>query len=211
MAQPININSRRGVEDLDPFNKAPPGWSLTQPKGKWNWDKAPTHASPADAVDAIIDRLEEPEVEESMVKLMFSGISIQEIVNTIAIAGFSEGRFTPDVAEIIKAPVASYLLGVATDFDLPVKMFNSSDGLHPEDQSLNDTMMLDIMEERNPDLHKFLMEQSEPTEDMVEEESEPVSQGFLSVEMDETIPNELEEPMPDGMEESIELENEEVV
>ena len=203
MAQPININSRRGVEDLDPFNKAPPGWSLTQPKGKWNWDKAPTHASPADAVDSIIDKLEEPEVEESMVKLMFSGISIQEIVNTIAIAGFSEGRFTPDVAEIIKAPVASYLLGVATDFNLPVKMFNSSDGLHPEDQSLNDTMMLDIMEERNPDLHKFLMEQSEPTEDMVEEESEPVSQGFLAIEMDESMPEGIEEPIQQDSEEVV--------
>jgi len=86
MAQPININSKRGVEDLDPFNRAPPGWSLTQPKGKWNWDKPPVHSGPAEAVDAIIDKLEEPEVEESMVKLMFSGISIQEIVNTIAIA-----------------------------------------------------------------------------------------------------------------------------
>ncbi len=191
MAQPINVNSKRKVEDLDPFNRAPPGWTLTQPKGKWNWEKPPMHASPADAVDSIIDKLEEPEVEESMIKLMFSGISIQEIVNTIAIAGFSEGRFTPDVAEIIKAPVASYLLGVASDFDLPVKMFNSVDGLHPEDEGLNDEMMLDIMEERNPDLHKFLMSQSEGIQE--EEEAEPVEQGFLAIQMDEPMPMPEEE------------------
>jgi hypothetical protein len=202
MAQPININSKRGVEDLDPFNRAPPGWSLTQPKGKWNWDKPPVHSGPAEAVDAIIDKLEEPEVEESMVKLMFSGISIQEIVNTIAIAGFSEGRFNPDVAEIIKAPIASYLLGVATDFNLPVKMFNSSDGLHPEDESLNDSVMLDIMEERNPDLYKFLMEQAESPEEEVEE-PQVVPQGFLAIQMDE--------PMPEQVEEPIEQEREEIV
>ena len=202
MAQPININSKRGVEDLDPFNRAPPGWSLTQPKGKWNWDKPPVHSGPAEAVDAIIDKLEEPEVEESMVKLMFSGISIQEIVNTIAIAGFSEGKFSPDVAEIIKAPIASYLLGVATDFNLPVKMFNSSDGLHPEDESLNDSVMLEIMEERNPDLYKFLMEQAESPEEEIEE-PKVVSQGFLAIEMDE--------PMPEQMEEPIEQEREEII
>jgi len=202
MAQPINVNSKRGVEDLDPFNRAPPGWSLTQPKGKWNWEKPPLHSNPAEAVDAIIDKLEEPEVEESMVKLMFSGISIQEIVNTIAIAGFSEGKFNPDVAEIIKAPIASYLLGVATDFNLPVKMFNSSDGLHPEDESLNDSVMLEIMEERNPDLYKFLMEQAESPEEEVEE-PEVISQGFLAIEMDE--------PMPEQMEEPIEQEREEII
>lgn len=190
MAQPINVNSRRKVEDLDPFNRAPPGWTLTQPKGKWNWEKPPMHVNPSDAVDSIIDKLEEPEVEESMVKLMFSGISIQEIVNTIAIAGFSEGRFTPDVAEIIKAPIASYLLGVASDFDLPVKMFNSIDGLHPEDEGLNDEVMLDIMEERNPDLHKFLISQAEGVQE--EEEEEPIEQGFIAIQMDEPMLEEEE-------------------
>ena len=190
MAQPINVNSRRKVEDLDPFNRAPPGWTLTQPKGKWNWEKPPMHVNPSAAVDSIIDKLEEPEVEESMVKLMFSGISIQEIVNTIAIAGFSEGRFTPDVAEIIKAPIASYLLGVASDFDLPVKMFNSIDGLHPEDEGLNDEVMLDIMEERNPDLHKFLISQAEGVQE--EEEEEPIEQGFIAIQMDEPMLEEEE-------------------
>jgi hypothetical protein len=43
---------------MDRFNKAPPGWSLTEPKGKWAWEKPPVHSGPAQAVDSVIDRLE---------------------------------------------------------------------------------------------------------------------------------------------------------
>jgi len=81
-------------------------------------------------------------------------------------------------------------------------MFNSSDGLHPEDESLNDSVMLEIMEERNPDLYKFLMEQAESPEEEIEE-PKVVSQGFLAIEMDE--------PMPEQMEEPIEQEREEII
>ena len=44
----------RSARGMDNFNKAPPGWSLTEPKGKWAWEKPPVHANPASAVDSVI-------------------------------------------------------------------------------------------------------------------------------------------------------------
>ena len=63
----INVKNR-SAGGGDNFNKAPPGWSLTQPKSKWAWEKPPVHSSPAQAVDSIIDRLEMPEVRTQMEK-----------------------------------------------------------------------------------------------------------------------------------------------
>ena len=36
------------------FSKAPPGYSLTQPPGKWSWEKPPQFTDPDSAVEALI-------------------------------------------------------------------------------------------------------------------------------------------------------------
>ena len=113
MSIPVQIRNR----PIDQrFNRGPAGWSLTEPLGKWAWEKPPKYAAPGDAVDHIIETIEGSEATyEQFAKLMFAGISIEEIVNTVAIGGFMQGEFTPDVAELIKPPLAIYFLGVASE------------------------------------------------------------------------------------------------
>lgn len=146
------------IQALDPFSRMPAGWTLTQPPGKWAWDRPPRFVNPDEAVSFIIDKLEEEEVEEQFVRLMFAGISIQEIVKTIAIGGFSQGYFTPDIAEIIKTPIAFYLLGVAAENQIPVKFFATPDGLPVRDTAIDDMQLLQIMRERNPEFAKHLLQ-----------------------------------------------------
>ena len=93
----------------NPLNKPIPGWSLTQPAKKWNWEQPARRVDVNETVDAIIDRLEMPEVETRYIKLMVAGVSIEEIVHSISMAGFMEGEFSPDVAELVKGP-PRYLL-----------------------------------------------------------------------------------------------------
>ena len=185
--KPMNIKNRSAV-GMDRFNKAPPGWSLTEPKGKWAWDKPPKHSNPAKAVDAVIDRLEDPSVRTQITKLMVAGISIQEIVNTTVIGGFSQGQFTPDVGEIIKGPLAAYLIGMAAEEDIPVKVYNTGDGLYRVDEGMSDDDLMDIMKDRNPDLFKFI--QSKAVE--MDQEPEPmVEKGFIGISPEEVQEEEL--------------------
>ena len=171
------------------FNKAPPGWSFTEPKGKWSWEKPPVHAGPASAVDSVIDRLEAPEVRTQMEKLMMAGVSIQEIVNTIAIGGFSQGQFTPDVAEIIKGPIAAYLMGMAADEEIPVKVYNTRDGLYQIDEGMSDDDMLAVMKDRNPDLYQFIQSKA----DEIDEEPESTAvRGFIAIAPEEVIEGDVD-------------------
>tara|TARA_R110000824_G_scaffold8484_2_gene38600 strand:+ start:822 stop:1397 length:576 start_codon:yes stop_codon:yes gene_type:complete len=187
IGSPMNVSNRSAV-GMDKFNKAPPGWSLTEPKGKWAWEKPPVSSTPAQAVDKVIDRLEEPNVRTQVTKLMVSGISIQEIVNTVAIAGFSQGEFTPDVAEIIKGPLAAYLMGMAAEEEIPVKVYNTDDGLYAMDEGMSDDDLMDVMKDRNPDLFKFI--QSKTVE--MDQEPEPmVEKGFIGISPEEVQEEEL--------------------
>tara|TARA_R100001079_G_scaffold61750_1_gene31782 strand:+ start:591 stop:1142 length:552 start_codon:yes stop_codon:yes gene_type:complete len=168
------------------FNRAPAGWSLTEPLGKWAWEKPPKHTSPGEAVDSIIEKIEGSEqVYEQFAKLMFAGISIEEIIDTVAIGGFMQGEFSPDVAEIIKAPLALYFLGMAAENNIPVKIFNSSDGQPLENRGMSDVDLDEIMQENNPSLYEFMANQADQMPD-----EEPMQGGFLAVA---TISEEEEE------------------
>lgn len=166
----------------DRFMRSPAGYSLTQPKGKWAWEKPPKHVDPDEVVSKIIDNLETDYKLEKIVKLMYAGVSIQEIVNTIGMAGFTEGQFTPDVAELIKPPIAIYLLGVAEDYDIPVKFYANEKKQMRKKESLEDGALLEIMRMRNPDFADFI-ENSYYDEEAVQEAETAMkrTQGFLAV------------------------------
>ena len=156
----IKVNTQ-GTTQMDRFNRAPPGYSLTQPQKKWPWEQPPRFARPDQAVDFIIDNLEKEDTEQHYVEIMFAGISIEEIVNGLVSAGFGQGLFTPDVAEIIKAPLAFYLMGVANKYDVPAKVFKTRDGTPPKPKQNKDSTLLNIMRVRNPDVYKAMFELKE--------------------------------------------------
>jgi len=168
-----------------------PGWSLTQPKGKWPWDQPPQYTDPDEVVDMLVEKLKEEHVEEKYVKLMFAGVSVEEIVSSISIAGFMKGQFTPDVAEIIKAPLGVYFMGLATDYAIPVNVFSNETQLRREKESLDDTTILEIMRKRNPEFAEYVEGEFENPEAIQRMDREKrMSQGFLAVD---ASPEELEE------------------
>ncbi len=164
-----------------PFNRGPAGWSLTEPLGKWAWEKPPKYAVPGEAVNDIIEKIEGSEaLYEQFTKLMFAGISIEEIIDTVAIGGFMEGQFSPDVAEIIKPPLAIYFLGMAAENEIPVRVFNTANGKYQEDRGISNDDMEMIMKENNPSLYKFLESKAREQDEMTTEE-QPIQGGFLGV------------------------------
>ena len=77
----------------DEFDKisalaAPPGHSLTDEPGKWPWERPPQYANPDEALDFVLDKLEEPTRRKDIMRMLVAGISIQELVSQIAFKGF---------------------------------------------------------------------------------------------------------------------------
>lgn len=189
------MSRRPTITPQDRFNKAPPGHSLTGTAGKWAWEKPPEHTTPDAAVDAIIDNLEKPEVQEQYVQLLAAGVSVEELVTTMTKFGFMEGKFTADVAEIIKPPLAFYLMGLASEYQIPAKVFTTRDGMPRTNYGMEDTQILNIMRDRNPDFAKFVMQRPEVNRQKQVAMMQEKQQGFLA-----------DQPMVEPeMEENVEL------
>lgn len=173
--------------DVNPnaLNKPIPGWSLTQTPKKWNWEQTPRRTNVGEVVDYITERLDRPEVQKRYLKLMVAGVSIEEIVESISMAGFMQGEYNPDVAEMIKGPLGFYLLAIAAENDVPAKMFAQEDPQGVNDEGLDDATILELMRARNPDFYMFLQERNNRQYDMVRGRREKITSGMIGQEVSE--------------------------
>ena len=151
--------ARNSGNQFDPIlaGSAPPGIGMTQDKGKWQWEQPPLISNPDQAVDAVIEQFEL--AKENIIKLMVAGISIEEIVSTTVFNGFMEGKFNPDIAELIKPALSLYLMKLADDVDAPFK-------LYAEDQPTNeidDEELFQVMQQRNPEMFNKMLENANKT------------------------------------------------
>lgn len=197
------------------FSKAPPGFSLTGSKGKWPWERPPKYATAPEAVDALIENAEKPQIQEMQLQLLAAGVSIEEIVTTAARVGFMEGMFTVDVAELIKAPLTFYYMGLAAEAGIDAKVFATKNGLPRTNYGMKDSQLLKIMRDRNPDFAKFIQEEM-PKQAMARKQQKEMmeqqmrEQSFLGVEPieGEVVETPEEEMAEEMMEERVEGEEE---
>jgi len=149
----------------DEFDKltplaAPPGHSLTDEPGKWAWERPPQFANPDDALDFVLDKLEEPTRRKDIMRMLVAGISIQELVSQIAFKGFMQGAYSPDVAELIKPSIGIYLYREALEEGFEPRMMvdeNEENGI--KEGEVDDVSFFRIMKERNPDLFEAMNEE----------------------------------------------------
>tara|TARA_Y100000310_G_scaffold241899_1_gene246043 strand:- start:4724 stop:5299 length:576 start_codon:yes stop_codon:yes gene_type:complete len=115
------------VRNLDPFDAPVPGEGMTAPKESRVWEKPAQFSKPKDAIDFVVGKIDSDEsTKDEMLNLMTTGVPIESITNTITFTGFTEGKWTPDVAELIKLPIASYLIGLAVNNNIDATVFNKS-------------------------------------------------------------------------------------
>ena len=133
----------------DPFNFPVPGHSLTDSPEQWQWDKPPRISDPEEAIEMVIEKVEKPETKEHFLRMMAGGTSVEEIINTIGVGGFTEGEWSPDVAELIKPALAVYFIGLAIKNKVPVVAF-SKEEIKEENQMVSKGDTLKMMKEKNP-------------------------------------------------------------
>jgi len=160
------------VEAQDPFDHPIPGQSLTDEPGKHAFERPPEITNVDDAVEGVVANItSNPEAMESFEKLMMTGMPIESIVNTIAFSGFAEGKWTPDIAEMIKLPLSAFFAILAKDNNIPAKMFN----VEPQNEAMSDEHTMNAMREGNPEAFEYLQQQ-------VMKEDAPIEEGnFLEM------------------------------
>ena len=96
----------------NPFDAPIPGQSLTDKPGNAPWEHPPQMVNTAEAADFIWDQLSTPEFSEQVIAMLDAGIPIEAIARVILFGGFTEGKWSPDVAFIIAEPVMKMIATV---------------------------------------------------------------------------------------------------
>ena len=133
----------------DPFARPLPMQSLATEEDNWMWNKPPQYADYKDFVEAIEDKLtSDNQVSEEVLDMLFIGATIEDTVNTIATLAFSEGKVTPDGAELAKLPLAAMLMDMAQEEGITVTVFSKM----PQDTEAQETHnKLKLMQQVNPE------------------------------------------------------------
>lgn len=151
-SQPMQKN--QGVEALE-FDAPVPGQSWADDQGKWPWDRPARISDPKEAVKYVIEQIEknEPSLNE-MKKLMLAGLPIEQIVNTICFAGFTNGEWSADCAELIKPNIARYLIALAGDSNIPATVFSEATfNRNTKEQGMDEGTLFKLMRTNRPDMY----------------------------------------------------------
>lgn len=173
---------------LDPLARAIPGQSLTDAPGQWPFEKPPQVVSPKQAFDIVKNSVEEPEAYQDIINLLDVGISSETLASSITLKMFSEGVFTPDVAEIIKPPLVAHITQLG--LDAGIEDINVVNELPNPGMQIDDKM--ELMEKVNPEKAKreredvFLEEEFDEMLLNMEIPDEPIQapkESFLDMEV----------------------------
>jgi len=89
----------------NPFDAPVPGQGMTDKPGNYPWEHPPQYTDTMEATEFVWDKLTEPQFAEQVIGMLDSGIPVEAIGRIIVFSGFTEGKWTPDVAFIITEPI----------------------------------------------------------------------------------------------------------
>ena len=119
----MSAESGTPVSQLDPMDYPIPGQSLTDDPRNSQVEQSPHIVDPEQAVEEILSVFNDEEIKNDMLATMASGFPVEAIVKSFVVGGVAEGKFNPDVAEIIKPVIALFLIKMALEEGIPVVPF----------------------------------------------------------------------------------------
>ena len=97
----------------NPFDAPVPGQSLTDEPQNYPWEHPPQYTNINEAAEVIFNRLTEDDAALNMLAMLKSGVPVEAIVRTLIFAGFSEGKFNPDLGILLAPIVMAMIVGIA--------------------------------------------------------------------------------------------------
>jgi len=165
--------ARADTLEIDPFDQPIPGQGMTAAPGSRVWEQPSQFSDPQEAVSYVINKIDSQDgAKDEMLNLMTSGASVESIVNTISLSGFTEGKWSPDVAELIKMPITGYLVGLAMSNGVDATMYN----VPPKEQDTTNTSDLNrVMANMRPEQYDKMINDLETAEEMPMEQEEELT------------------------------------
>jgi len=147
--------------EIDPFGAAVPGQSLTSKLGEAPYERPPRITKPEDALEALLQGLDQEVQRENISRLLTSGISVETISSAMVMKAFTNGMFNPDIAELIKPFLTIAIFAIANEEG--VERINVLNEAPTMPISLNDVTQLvssvgieDATENMSPNFSKLL-------------------------------------------------------
>ena len=175
------------IEAKDPFAVAPPGHSLTEDNSKWAWGKPPQIVDPEQALEGAIASLQRPKVRDEMFKLLYTGGSIEVMVEGYVLQAFHDGKFMPDVGMLIRPPLGIYIAHMAEEAGIPYRLFENEDA--GTEGQMDDKTFFTMMKDNNPRMFEFIRENVNESIREGNMPSEPTEENLMT--MDAPAPREV--------------------
>tara|TARA_R100001443_G_scaffold63871_1_gene73589 strand:+ start:626 stop:1135 length:510 start_codon:yes stop_codon:yes gene_type:complete len=124
----------------NPFDAPIPGQGLTDEPGNYPWEHPPQFTDVVEASEFVWDRLHRPAFAEQVLAMLDAGIPVEALGRIIIFNGFMEGKWNPDVAFLIAAPVMKMIatMGITAGVD-KIKMSMSDITNNEQIQSIAKT------------------------------------------------------------------------
>jgi hypothetical protein len=132
-----------------------PGQSLTRAPGASPWEKPPQYVDPDDAMDFLFKQTTEPKHAHKLLALIAAGGTLSEIVGTILMSGFMEGKWTPDVATLLVKPYTHLLIQLCNMYEVEYDTGEEEEEFDPAFLQLANS---DIDKEEKLSMKKSVME-----------------------------------------------------
>lgn len=97
----------------NPFDAPVPGQSLTDEPGNYPWEHPPKHTNINEAAESIFRKITEEDAAMNMLAMLKSGVPVEAIVRILIFAGFTEGKWNPDLGILLAPIVMSMIVGIA--------------------------------------------------------------------------------------------------
>ena len=128
---------------VDPFNHPIPGESLTAEPGNNQYESAPEETDPEVVIQSVINFFNDPEQKEMLLTNLAVGMPVEAVVQSFALGGVAEGKFSPDVAELIKPALTLHIVNLAMEENIPVTIFTDEVMSQEDQQELSEIKIIE--------------------------------------------------------------------
>jgi len=158
------------------FERPIPGQSLTNsPEQKYPWDNPPEITSQREATERVFLDLIKPENMETVSTLMADGTPVADVAQMLLMAGFTKGKFNPDMMLNLLEPTMFMLLSIAEKIGIDPKITKDDNEFEIDDEETS-TENLNIANELRNSIGK-----GGSFKDVKMQKIKPTSVGSLNV------------------------------